>query len=99
MILIRSHAASAGWLVALAAAVMVASSAAAASRVLSHVDGIGHDGTQAFASGWACEQAQAGSVSVRLYADALPDGTPTGAIVASGMADLDNEPPVADACQ
>jgi hypothetical protein len=85
--------------VAVAAALVVISTAAASSRVLSHVDGIGHDGAQAFASGWACEQGQAGSVAVRLYADGLADGTPTGAAVATGMADLDNEASVGQACQ
>jgi hypothetical protein len=45
------------------------SRAGVASNIVGNIDGIGHDGEQAFLSGWACQQGQKKSISVKVYAD------------------------------
>jgi len=70
-----------------------------AGRVISHVDGVSVDGPQPYVWGWACEQGQATSILVRIYADHAPDDTPKGAFILATKADLDNEPGVGRACQ
>jgi hypothetical protein len=58
----------------------------AAQGVVTHVDGVFHEGAQPFVQGWACQQGNSASVDVKIYADA-----PKGTLVMAGRADADSD--------
>jgi hypothetical protein len=67
--------------------------------IVGRIDGISHDGEQSFLSGWACQQGQKRSISLHVFADHLADDTPAEAFVGVGIANLDSEAAVGQACQ
>jgi hypothetical protein len=67
--------------------------------ILGRIDGISHDGEQSFLSGWACQQGQTKSISLHVFADHFTDDTSAEAFVGVGIANLDSESAVGQACQ
>ena len=43
--------------------------APATGAIIGHVDGMARDGEQIFLAGWACQQGQSRSISVRIFKD------------------------------
>jgi hypothetical protein len=70
-----------------------------AGRIVGHIDGISYDGGQFHVSGWACQQGNAASIQVHIYADRSAYDKPAGTFVTAGKADLDSEPAASKACQ
>jgi hypothetical protein len=91
-------------LIAASVAAVLASSPAPAQSprvgaVIGNIDGLSQDGDQMFIFGWACQQGQTKSVALHILADHSAYDTPKGTLVGTGMANLDSEPAVAQACQ
>ncbi|MBB5342065.1 hypothetical protein HDF10_000015 [Edaphobacter lichenicola] len=81
----------------------VASSAAPAQNahagpVTGVIDGVQFQGDQYYASGWACQEGQRGSIDVNIYADHAAGDKPPGTFVTAGTANLANEPAVDREC-
>jgi hypothetical protein len=72
---------------------------ARAGRVVGNIDGISHDGGEAYVLGWACQQGNPASIEVHIYADRSAFDKPPGAFVTAGKAELESEPAVGQACQ
>jgi hypothetical protein len=67
--------------------------------IVGNIDGIAHDGAQTYVSGWACQQGQKRSITVAVFVDHSAYETPKGTFVLNGIANLDSEPAVAQACR
>ena len=63
------------------------------------IDDVRFEGDQYYVFGWACQQGNRGAIEVHLYAGHPAGGTPPGAFVLGGKADLANEPAVDHECQ
>ena len=72
--------------------------AASPGRIIGAIDGISHDGSQTFVSGWACQEGQPQSIVVAVFVDHSAFDTPKGRFVMNGFANLDSEPAVNEAC-
>jgi hypothetical protein len=70
-----------------------------AGRVVGYIDGFSYDGGQFHVMGWACQQGNAASVEVHVYADHSAYEKPPGTFVTAGRADLDSEAAIGEACQ
>jgi hypothetical protein len=75
------------------------SRAGVAGNIVGNIDGVSYDGEQAFLSGWACQQGQKKSISVKVYADHLTSGSSDETLVEDGAANLDSESGVGKVCQ
>jgi hypothetical protein len=73
--------------------------AAGAGAIVGKIDGISRDGDQTFLSGWACQQGQSRSIAIHVFADHFADNTQAVAFVVAGVANLDSEPAIGQACQ
>jgi hypothetical protein len=72
---------------------------AGAGRVIGHLDGIAHDGKQAFISGWACQQGQNESMPIHIYANLTPADPTKIEFLSANETNFDNEAAVNKACQ
>jgi hypothetical protein len=68
-------------------------------QVVGNLDGIAQDGDQVFISGWACQQGQKKSIVVAIFVDHSAYDTQKGTFIMNGIANLDSEPAVGQACQ
>ena len=72
--------------------------ASSVGRIVGWLDGIGQDGDHFFLSGWACQQRQAKSIAVQLFAAAGNGQGPLVPVLAE-KANLYSEGPVNEVCQ
>jgi hypothetical protein len=63
------------------------------------IDGVAFEGDQYYVHGWACQEANRGSVDVHIYANHAAGDKPPGTFVTAGTANLDNEPAVDRECR
>ena len=68
-------------------------------QVIGNIDGVAQDGDQSYISGWACQQGQKKSITVAIFADHSAYDTQKGTFIMNGIANLDSEPAVGQACQ
>jgi hypothetical protein len=71
---------------------------AAVGRVIGNIDGISQDGDHFFISGWTCQQGQAKSLAVHVYAED-PKNRAKRALIVVQFANLYSEPGIAQACR
>jgi len=75
-----------------------AAHAAQTGHISGAIDGVSHNGNQAFLSGWACQEGQPQSIVVAVFLDRSAFDTPKGRFVMNGLANLDSEPSINRSC-
>jgi len=95
----RQQSRPAAVLVVLVGCLLFPNVAHAAGNVVGHIDGVRLVGGQYQLSGWACQQGVSDSIDIQVFANASAFDAPKGTFVLSGVANLPNEPAVAQACR
>src|SRR5262249_46288217 len=68
-------------------------------RVVGHIDGVRFERDSYYVAGWACQEGMQTSIDIHIYADHSAYDAQKGTFVLAGIAHLESEPAVDQACQ